>query len=77
MDKKRNKSHMSITFYSAFTEKTFPFLSSWLSPEHSDRNILWRMHALNNNLDGKYISTDAIYKSSLKSKFPFFPRDVL
>ncbi len=36
---------MSIYIHSAFIEKTFPFLSSWLSPERSDCNALWRMHA--------------------------------
>ncbi len=35
-DKKGNKSRTSITFISAFVEKTFSFLSSWLSPERSD-----------------------------------------
>ncbi len=33
--------------HSAFVEKTFPFSSSWLSPECSDCNALWWMRALN------------------------------
>ncbi len=38
-DEKGNKSHEHY-IHSAFIEKTFPFSSSWLSPEHSDCKAL-------------------------------------
>ncbi len=50
-DEKGNKSYLSITFIQHSLKRHFPFSSSWLYPECSDCNILWRIHVSNRETD--------------------------